>query len=302
MRGNDLDAFNILAEIVARGSFKKAAEALHKTVPAISYSVSQLEKRYGLNLVDRSSYRATLTDHGVRLLNEARKVMAQAEYLDSVAAQLLDDWEPSLEVIIDGMLDPRFVLDTIQALKAEGVSTTFQLTTEYLGGVEKRFQQNRADIMFTLNYTANEQWHCVNLFDIDVMLVASPHLLSDRKTTYELNDLTRYLEVSVKDSSFTDPVPGRSLGGLDMFFVGDFYTKKQAILRGMGLGWMPTTWIKEELASGNLVEVPYSGGARDRYKLWLGTWKTSAAGKAQTRFILNVKTSLQQAVNHSSAK
>ena len=289
MKGNDLDAFRVLDKIVSEGSFSKAAAALHKTVPAISYSIAQLEARYGLNMVDRSGYRVTLTPCGVRMLEEARKVINQADYLSSVATQLTDHWEPKLEVIIDGMLEPSIILQVIDYVQSKNAPTIFQLTPEYLGGVERRFDIDNADIMFSLNYPHDNRWLSEHLFDIETMLVASPSSNLDKNKRYRLSDLSAVREVSVQDSSHQQPEPGRSLGSSELFFVGDFYTKKQAILSGMGIGWMPLSWVTEEINNGKLFEVNYSGGSRDQYQVCVGTWKNRHPGRAQSYFIESIK-------------
>ena len=176
MRGNDFEAFKVLDAVIKEGGYTQAAKILNKTVPAISHNISQLEARYGLTLLDRSEYRVKLTKHGLRLLEEARKIINQSDYLDSIAGKLTDDWEPSVEVVFDGLLEPDIILDVIANIKQAGAPTTFQLTTEYLKGVEKRFAQDKADIMFSLEPTNHDDWQIDHLFDLEIVLVGSPRL------------------------------------------------------------------------------------------------------------------------------
>ena len=293
MRGNDFEAFKVLDAVINQGGYKQAAKYLNKTVPAISHNISQLEARYDLALLDRSEYRVKLTKHGARLLEEARKVINQSKYLDSIANKLSDDWEPSLEVVFDGLLEPDIILDIIAKIKAAGAPTTFQLTTEYLRGVEKRFAQDNADIMFSLGTVNHDAWRSEHLFDLEIVLVGSPSLELDNKYTYSIPELSNLLEISVQDSSYSDPVAGHSLGGPDLFFVGDFYTKKRAILKGIGIGWMPLHWVKQELESKTLMEIKIPTGSRDQYQVCVGTWKSRAAGKAQEEFIQRISDSFK---------
>ena len=50
-------------------SFSRAAKALHRTQPAVSYQIRQLEQQLGASLFDRTTRRLTLTPAGVRLLD-----------------------------------------------------------------------------------------------------------------------------------------------------------------------------------------------------------------------------------------
>ena len=285
MRGNDLEGFRVLDAIDLAGTLAGAAEKLGKTVPTVGYRLTQLEQSYGIEMLDRSGYRLKLTDQGKRLLEEARKLMSLGEYLDSVAEQLRFNWEPELELVMDGMLDPAIVLNVIRQIAATGAPTNFRLATEYLRGVHARFNQHAADIMFSLEYS--EQNDCINhhLFDIDVVLVASPSTGLMAKQKYSFADMDMYTEVSVRDTSYDAPTAGRSLGVSRLFFVGDFYTKKRALLDGMGFGWMPLTWVQPELDDGTLVEVKYEAGSRDTYPVYVGTRKTRYLGKALQKFI-----------------
>ncbi|MBX2858225.1 MAG: LysR family transcriptional regulator [Cellvibrionaceae bacterium] len=291
MRGTDFDAFAMLDAIVRGGTLATAAQELNKTVATISYRMSQLEAHYGMQMLDRSGYRLKLTPEGSRILDEARKVMHQAKVLDSVASQINQVWEPKLDIVFDGMLDPEIILNVIKHIKAQGAPTTFQLLIEYRRGVEQRFLEGHTDVMFSLSYAENPDSVNHYLFDIDVVLVASPNIGLAAEQAYQLDQLTDYLEVSVQDSSYDDPVPGRTLGGPSLFFIGDFYTKKQALLKGMGIGWMPLRWVNRELASGELIEVNYCGGSRDTYPVYVGTRKAQRPGKAQTLFVELLKAS-----------
>ncbi len=300
MRGANLDGFRVLDRIITKGSFARAAASLNKTVPAISYTVAQLESSYGLKLLDRSGYRVKLTDSGTRMLKEAHNLLGQAEYLDSVAERLKHNWEPKLEVVIDGMLLPGLVLQAVEKVAAMGAPTTIQLTTEYLSGVATRFDTAGADIMLSLGFAIDDRWLSEHLFDVEVILVAAPGtgLVPDRQ--YSHDQLSRQVEVSVQDSSFNTPEPGRSLGIPNIFYVGDFYTKKQAILKGMGIGWMPESWVEDELSCGLLFEVNYTAGSRDRYPVSVGTWKYRQPGRAQERFITSVRHYAQKAQVNST--
>ena len=59
-----LDQLRAFIAVVESGSFRAAAEAIHKTQPSVSAAVKALEEQYGIVLLDRDSYRPTLTAQG----------------------------------------------------------------------------------------------------------------------------------------------------------------------------------------------------------------------------------------------
>ncbi|CAB3672383.1 HTH-type transcriptional activator CmpR [Achromobacter deleyi] len=82
MRGLNLDALRTFAQVIELGSFSAAAERGGITQPAVSLQVRQLERRFGLKLVERVGRRAGPTAAGLELLTHIRAIdaaLTQAE-------------------------------------------------------------------------------------------------------------------------------------------------------------------------------------------------------------------------------
>ncbi|MGL5080964.1 MAG: LysR family transcriptional regulator [Microcoleaceae cyanobacterium] len=71
-----LDQLRILKAIAAEGSFKRAADSLYVSQPAISLQVQNLEKQLNVPLFDRGGRRAKLTEAGYLLLNYGEKILS----------------------------------------------------------------------------------------------------------------------------------------------------------------------------------------------------------------------------------
>ena len=71
-----LDQLRILKAIAAEGSFKRAADSLYVSQPAVSLQVQNLEKQLNVPLFDRGGRRAKLTEAGHLLLNYGEKIIA----------------------------------------------------------------------------------------------------------------------------------------------------------------------------------------------------------------------------------
>jgi DNA-binding transcriptional LysR family regulator len=67
--------------VVERRSFSQAAEQLGVTQPAVSLQIRSLEKRLGLQLLDRSGRRVEPTDAGRRLYRSAQRMLVLEEQL-----------------------------------------------------------------------------------------------------------------------------------------------------------------------------------------------------------------------------
>jgi len=71
-----LDQLRILKAIAAEGSFKRAADSLFVSQPAISLQVQNLERQLDVPLFDRGGRRAQLTEAGHLLLTYGDKILS----------------------------------------------------------------------------------------------------------------------------------------------------------------------------------------------------------------------------------
>jgi DNA-binding transcriptional LysR family regulator len=259
-----LDAVEALDAVVRHGSFSAAAKVMRKAQSAVSYGVKQLEESLGVALFDRSGHRAVLTDAGRMVLEEGRVILARVRRVESLAARFHEDWEARVEAVIDGIFPMQPVMAALKRMADEGVPTSIQLKVEFLGGVQDRFEKDSADLMLVKDYVRSHDLVEHALPDVEVVLVAAAeHPLVNGAGLLTLSDLQRHVELTVHDSSESRRlVDNRLFGGQRVFFLSDFFTKKQAVAMGLGFGWMPLYLVQDEMSRGLLREVPYQGGSR----------------------------------------
>jgi DNA-binding transcriptional LysR family regulator len=71
-----LDQLRILKAIAAEGSFKRAADSLYVSQPAVSLQVQHLERQLDVPLFDRGGRRAQLTEAGQLLLSYSDRILS----------------------------------------------------------------------------------------------------------------------------------------------------------------------------------------------------------------------------------
>ncbi len=283
----DLDSIRVLNTIVEQGSFSAAAKVLHRAQSAVSYQIRKLESSLNLSIFDRSEYRAVLTPEGLAILGEGKRLLTQAENIEQLARQLGQEWEPSFEVVVDGILEISPIMGVIKSLISEEIPTRISLTMEYLGGVQHRFEQNQADLMLVKEYQASTQLLSHALPEVECLLCVSHDHPLAKLSTVDLNNLQQHIELSVHDSSDQDlySVEHMHFGGEKMFYLSDFKSKKQAVLQGIGFGWMPHYLVEKELNSKRLIEVKYQHGSRFSFTPHLVWRAEKPLGKTGQKFI-----------------
>lgn len=292
----DLDSLHTLEVVVREGGLARAAQRLHRVQSAVSYQLRKLEQALGIQLLNREGYRMRLTPAGEAVLAEGRRLLTQAAHIELLARQFAEGWEPRLTLIVDGILPLEPTLAALKTMADERIPTRIQVRVEFLKGVQYRFDKDEADLMLVKDYDAHANLVAEPFAEIECILCAAPsHPLAGRKSV-SLSDLHEQVELSVQDSS--DQGDDRHMfGGERVFYLSGFIPKKQALLMGVGFGWMPKYLVARELRQGELKEVRYSGGSRYSFKPALVRRQAQPLGRAGQRLI-----ELLRAQSHSVVK
>jgi Bacterial regulatory helix-turn-helix protein, lysR family len=78
MRSLNLDQLRALVEVIEQGSFSAAARRLNLTQPAVSLQVRELERRFGVQLVEQLGRQAHATLPGRELVLAAQRIFCDA--------------------------------------------------------------------------------------------------------------------------------------------------------------------------------------------------------------------------------
>jgi DNA-binding transcriptional LysR family regulator len=78
--------------------FRRAAERLHVAQPAVSEQIRKLEDELGVRLLERTQRRVSLTQAGAAMLEEARRVLHQADIAQAAARNARDHATSRLRV------------------------------------------------------------------------------------------------------------------------------------------------------------------------------------------------------------
>ncbi len=280
-----LDQLRVLDAIERSGSFTAAARDLRRATSALSYSVRTLEDSLGVELFDRSKHRASMTEAGRMILSEARGVLERANALERSATRLREGWEPRLDFVLDGLVPLTPIIRAVQRFTELGAGTRLELNVELFGGVAERFERTEADLMLSLGLEEDPSLRTVPLPPLEMLLVArTDHPLCVELRRVHREDLERHVELRVRDSSRAD-VP--RTGGLSphAFTFSDVRALREAILGGLGFGWIPRHLVQGALNEKRVAVVLFEEGFRRRFTPRLAHRKGRPPGRAASAFI-----------------
>ena len=271
----------VLHAIVTEGTFRGAAERLHKSQSAISHMLKKLEDEIDITLLSRKEYRPKLTSKGEVFYRQATRVIQQMQELGSMAKSLSASQEAEVFLAVTVTYPIKPLLKIVRDITALYPATHIRLTRESMGGSIKRLLRNDADmIIATLDGVPIEQVEAMPLSVVIISPVAHPDFEPARSSHMKtIAQMQSYVQVVVADSSNGEFEQSRGLlpGGL-RWTVSDITTKKEILLANMGWGGFPEHLIEDELKKGTLVRLNVEGYAPIHSHIHLIRRRDSQAG------------------------
>ncbi|ARU05370.1 hypothetical protein CCO03_12340 [Comamonas serinivorans] len=277
--------------IASMGSFAAAARELGLVPSTLTYRVRQLEDQLDVLLFDRSARQAVMTEAGRALLAESERLLTELDAIANRVRRVATGWEPQLTIALDGVIRPGAFLDLCEqfyTLEAPGgPPTQLRVREEILSGCWLALKRGAADLVLgavempsdTLGPEITVQVLGDQRF---VFCVAPGHPLAQLPTPLTDADLVRHRAVVVADSgSAGQRMSVGLLSGQPTFTVSSLTAKLEAMVHGLGGGFMPEWLVAPALARGELLELPVA--RRERVVRLCMAWRhghAQAMGKA----------------------
>lgn len=257
-----LDQLIALDAIVATGTFRAASERLNKAQSAISHQIRKLEAELQFDLFSRDTYRPSLTPEGEVYFREAARVLEQVHRLQSVAAGLRSEQEPSISIAVTATtsLDP--VLSLLGTIRERYPGTNIHVASEMMGGPLARLMDGSADMIIAgLEGVPIDDVETLPFGTITIRPVASPDFpAAQRHGIRSRREMQGYTQVIVSGTGGQDFDQSRDvLSGGHRWTVSDFEAKKTIIKAGLGWGGLPEHMMTDELSTGALVPLRVDG-------------------------------------------
>jgi DNA-binding transcriptional LysR family regulator len=265
------DALVMMDTIARTGSFAAAARELGKVPSALTYSVRQLEEALDVLLFDRSSRQAQLTAAGTELLNEGRRLLQEMDAVTSRVRRVAGGWETQLSISVEDIVSTPTIFELVQAFcevctqprlgrddgMAGGPATRLRLRSDVLAGTWEALVTRQADLAIGVSgeYANPGGLEVRPLGDLAfVFCVAPHHPLAHAQGPLTDAQLVHHRAVAVADTAQRmSPITVNLLPGQDVLTVASMRAKLEALLRGLGCGFVPEPLARAQLEAGWLV-------------------------------------------------
>ena len=253
--------FKRVAEV---NSFSVAAEEFDVPPSSISRRVRDLENELGVELIKRTTRNVSITELGSVYYNSIVKALQIIDDADELVSQRQGKMEGKLRISSTASFGEKMLFPVLQKFRQQYPDIMLELDYS-----EERIVLGKdpVDIAIRAGYVPEERVIARHLSSDTFKLVATPELLASVQQKHQRETL------SVADIEASPTLQYQALqGALPWWAYDETHWNKMtlkpvlvcnsgesllaAALAHEGLALFPLWWVKDELASGALVEVP----------------------------------------------
>ena len=260
----DLGQLEIFMRIAEEKSFSRAAEKMLRTQPAISIAIKRLEEELGEPLFDRSSKSGTLTEAGKILLSYAQRMLNLRDEAVGAIGELRGMYRGRLSLGANESTS----LYLLPPLLLEYRRRHPHIRIEVFRNISERIPAEVLERNLDFGFLSFDPLHpaleSLPIYRDELVLIVYPgHRLAGRRqvTVKELGG-EQFVAHNVKTPSRTRifELFAEHRTPLNIAIeLATLETIKVFVRRQAGVAILPRLALKDEIASGALVEVPVRG-------------------------------------------
>jgi LysR family hydrogen peroxide-inducible transcriptional activator len=263
--------------------FRRAAERTNTTQPTLSEQIKALEDRLGVLLIERSRAGALLTPTGARIVKIARRMIADASEITSIAA--MDDGTPRgvLRIGLPSTIGPYLLPTVVPVLHRTYPDLKLYVREELPQTIPRTLEEGGYDMAIIPVPIRGDDFAVAELFREPLYLtIAADHPLA-RKPKVERTDL--------RGQEILTLGPGHQLHDVVLALCEEFGARvrldyegtsldmlREMVITGLGITFMPGLYVRRELRSDTSLKILQLHG-RSVYRTIGMVWrKTSTRG------------------------
>jgi DNA-binding transcriptional LysR family regulator len=251
-----LEDFNALAEC---GNFSRAAELRHVTQPAFSRRIRSLENWVGVDLFERTTHGANLTDAGQHMLASAQEMTRRLYQMRMDAREVAGKQERTLHFAATHSLSFTFFPAWVRAAERGGAVAAVRLLSDSMSVCEQMLLQGQVQFLLCHHYPdapprfAADQFHS-KIIGGDVLLPLQARQAEAPQASGSLPHLAYTAESGLGRIVAARLSAERRAPELNTIFSSHLAAVLLSMaMEGKGFAWLPRTLADTELASGKLM-------------------------------------------------
>lgn len=250
-----LKQWRMLHAVIDCNGFSAAAEHLHVSQSAISYTLAKMQEQLGIALLKVEGRKAHVTEQGRALMEYSREVIRSAIELEVLAEKMRMGWEPELRLMVDHDCPQDFLMAAIRSFTTGAPHVKVSLFEDSGPQVEQAIAHNTVDLAICGNVPPgliadrllSVQYAMVTCFD---------HPLAQANVPPSEVELDRHTRIVLNVGGSAKPASTRRKIDSSTWHVGSIDTALAALEAGLGYAWLPLKRVERYLRDGRLCLLP----------------------------------------------
>ncbi|MDP2572717.1 LysR family transcriptional regulator [Vibrio penaeicida] len=256
MRSDDLILFY---QVVALGTFSKAAEQNDLTNSVVSKRIARLEEELGVQLLYRTTRKLTLTEAGKALYQGAKNVNQAVNEAMDVISGFGEKISGHVKMSVPSISGDLILADAVAEFcnMHPGLTVDMSLDNRFVDLVEGGF-----DLVIRTGYLEDSSLIARHILDSQWLVCASPSYIAKNGKPLKPEDLSSHncLQYAYQTTGASDWEFKSSKGNYIVKVSGSFSTDnatalRKAALGGHGIAYVPRCLVYHDIRSGELVDI-----------------------------------------------
>lgn len=249
-----LEALAAFAAVAELGGFANAARALRVSPTAVTRAIAALERRLGVQLLQRTTRSVRLTEQGALFLPRCRQILADLKNAEDLMMGARSDPQGTLVITAPVVFGRTHIVPIVAKLLAQYPSLSVQLVL--LDRIVQLVEEG-VDVAIRIGDLADSALHAVRLGKVRRVLAASPAYLEAHGTPASVPDLKRHSIVAVTGLSPSDewrfgPAGRASILVRPRLILNSVDAGIAAVTQGLGIGRFLSYQVDQEVRAGSL--------------------------------------------------
>lgn len=276
-----ISQYKLFVEVVETGSISRAAAKFNYSTPAVSKQISNLESSLNVQLFNRSHKKLEITDSGKKFYPRCKKILAEITQAEDELIAHEDAVSGKISITLSKSVARSKIFEAISSFSKEFPKTYFEFS--FSDNFEDLYDKNIDFGLRLGKLQDSSNMIALPLLNTRLVACASPEFVRRNSIPKHFSELPENKLVLMS--------PHSSSSALKNFFYGEKFNPKntethlcddiegvyQAVYAGLGIGLMLDVSIREELETGQLIEV-FKNKSLPKKQLYLifkkSKWKT----------------------------
>lgn len=142
-----LNELRFIVAVAQERNFRRAAEKSFISQPALSLAIQKLEEELGLKIFERGKNDVTATPVGTAIVEQAQRVLEEAERIREIATQGKNQLTTPLRVGIIHSVGPYLLPDLIPALRKVAPTMPLEMEENITANLETQLRNGLLDVI-----------------------------------------------------------------------------------------------------------------------------------------------------------